>query len=76
MVALRGNSLFDYVREFHHQTVLSFPKASRLIVTLPVLYIIAFYRFMRNNRTVRGGQSAIGILRKAGQRSSLVKKLL
>ncbi|MBR1477203.1 MAG: nucleotidyltransferase family protein [Lachnospiraceae bacterium] len=75
MVALKGDGILDYIREFHHQTILSFPKAGRTIIALPVLYVIVLYRFLRNNRTVRGGQSALGILKSAGERSRLARKL-
>lgn len=76
MVALQGTGLKSYITAFHHQTVLSFPKLSHLIFPLPVLYIIVFTRFLKNNKTVRGGQSISGILKKTGQRSKLVKKII
>lgn len=69
---LRGTHFCDYIREFHHQTVLNFPKASRALVTLPVLYIVVFIRFLHNNRTVRR-QSLGAVLRKAKQRTRLVE---
>ena len=72
---LRGTQLRDYIREFHHQTVLSFPRASRIVITLPVLYIVVFIRFMYNNRTVREGQSLKAVLKKAKQRSRLVESM-
>lgn len=71
---LRGTHLVDYIREFHHQTVLSFPKASRAVITLPVLYIVVFIRFIYNNRTVRG-QSLKSVLSKAKQRTKLVESM-
>ena len=76
MVALRGDGFFDYVREFHHQTVLAFPKLSKTIVLLPGLYLIVLVRFLKNNKTRRGGQSAAAILKDAGRRGRLTKKLL
>lgn len=71
---MRGTHLRDYFREFHHQTALSFPKASRLVITLPVLYLLVLIRFMYNNRTVRG-QSLWSVLNKAKQRSRLVEHM-
>lgn len=71
---LRGTHLGDYIREFHHQTVLGFPRASRMVITLPVLYIIVFIRFIYNNHTVRG-QSLKAVLKKAKQRTRLVESM-
>lgn len=72
---LRGTHLRDYIREFHHQTVLNFPKTSRMVITLPVLYIIVFIRFMYNNHTVREGQSLKAVLKTAKQRTRLVESM-
>lgn len=71
---LRGTHLGDYIREFHHQTVLSFPRTSRVVITLPVLYMVVFVRFIYNNRTVRG-QSLKSVLGKAKQRTRLVESM-
>lgn len=71
---LRGTHLSDYIREFHHQTVLSFPRASRMVITLPVLYIVVFIRFIYHNHTVRG-QSLKAVLKKAKQRTRLVESM-
>ena len=40
MVALRGNGIFDYVREFHHQMKLRFPRGSRNVLLWPVLWLL------------------------------------
>lgn len=76
MLAFMDTGFLSYIRAFHHQTTISYPKASRLIVPLPVLYIIVFVRFLYNNKTLRGGQSVLGILKKTNQRSHLVKHVL
>ena len=76
MVALQDTGLKSYITAFHHQTALAFPRASRLIFPLPVLYVIVFARFLKNNKTVRGGQSIHGILKSTEKRSRLVKKIL
>lgn len=76
MVALQDTGVKSYITAFHHQTVLAFPKASLLIFPLPVLYLIVFARFLKNNKTVRGGQSIRGILLNTEKRSKLVKKIL
>ena len=72
MVALRGNGLFDYVREFHHQMHLNFPKAGKVFIIWPVLWTITLIRFLRNNRKVRSVSSK-ELLESAGKRGKLVK---
>lgn len=74
MVTLRGNRLWDYVREFHHQTCLNFPKVSRCFICWPVLWIITLVRFLRNNRKIRK-TSGLAILKKAGQRGKLIENM-
>lgn len=74
MVALRGNGLFDYVREFHHQMHLNFPKAGRCFLFWPALWTITLVRFLRNNRKVRGVSSK-ELFSSAGKRGKLVKSL-
>jgi len=74
MVALRGNGIFDYVREFHHQMHLNFPKAGKIFLFWPVLWIITLVRFLRNNRKVRGVSSK-DLLKSAGKRAKHVKGL-
>ncbi len=74
MVALRGNGLFDYIREFHHQMHLNFPKGGNCLLLWPVLWAITLIRFLRNNRKIRK-TSAAAILRKAGQRGRLMKQM-
>ncbi len=74
MVALRGTKLSDFAREFHHQTCLNFPKASKAVVILPGLWAITLWRFLRNNRRIRR-VSTYSILKNARSRSKLIKKL-
>lgn len=75
MVALRGNGFADYVREFHHQTVLTFPKASALIFPLPVLYPIVFFRFLYHAKTGENRRKVSGVIKSAASRGQLVKSL-
>lgn len=72
MVALRGNGLFDYVREFHHQMHLNFPKAGKVFLLWPVLWTITLVRFLRNNKKVRSVSSK-ELFESAGKRGKLVK---
>jgi len=75
MVVMRGTGLFDYVREFHHQMRLNFPKAGRCIFFWPVLWCITLIRFIRNNRRIRQVSTA-NVLKEAARRSRLMEKIL
>lgn len=74
MVTLRGNTIKDYIREFHHQMQLNFPKAGKIWLCWPVLWVVTLCRFLYNNRRVRK-TSTWKIMRKAGQRSRKMKKI-
>ena len=74
MVMMQGSSLTDYIREFHHQMHLNYPKAGRILVCWPALWIMTLIRFLRNNRKLRN-VSTIKVLKKAGSRSKLMEKL-
>lgn len=70
MVALRGNKVSDYMREFHHQMCLNFPRGSRVVPCWPFLWLITLGRFVRNNRKVRN-TSGRAILQEAGRRGKI-----
>ena len=74
MVTLRSNSLGAYVREFHHQMRLNFPKAGRYFPLWPGLWIVTLVRFLHNNRRIRG-VTARAVLKKAGQRSRVMEQI-
>ena len=74
MVALRGNGIADYVREFHHQMKLNYPDAGKVIPLWPVLWGMTFIRFMINNRKIRN-ISLSSVMKSAGKRGKMVKKL-
>lgn len=74
MVALRGTSPMDYIREFHHAMHLNFPKAGKVFLFWPALWGVTLFRFLRNNRRVRGVTTA-KIIKKAGARSGRMKQL-
>lgn len=74
MVTLRGNHLSDYIREFHHQTMLTYKKAGRFPILYPLLWICMFFGFLHRNRTLRG-VSSVQVLKNAGKRSKLVEKM-
>lgn len=71
MVVMRSTGLDAYVREFHHQMNLNFPRAGKVIPLWPVLWIVTFFWFLRNNRVVRGVSTG-EILRKARERSRVM----
>lgn len=74
MVGMDGNSLLAYIKEFHHQMHINFPKAGRVILIWPVLWLATLIRFLNNNKIFnRAPVSAI--MKKAGNRGRLVKKL-
>ena len=74
MVAIRGDGVFDYIREFHHQMHLNFPRAGKCFLLWPVLWIITLIRFLNNNKKVRSVSSR-EIFEKAGKRGRLVKSM-
>ncbi len=74
MVALRGSRLSDYLREFHHQTLLTYREASRRPLLLPFYWMRMLTGFLHRNRKLRGVSSA-AVLKKAAQRGKLVEKM-
>lgn len=74
MVVMRGNSFADYAREFHHQMKLNNPNNSRYILLWPYLWIKTLVVFWSNNHKLRG-VSSLDIMKKAGERSKIVKKM-
>lgn len=74
MVAIRGTKPTDYMREFHHQVKLTYPKASKYVLCLPVLWGMMLVGFFYRNRTLRK-VSSIAILKKAGKRSKMINQL-
>lgn len=74
MVVMRGTGLTDYIREFHHQMRLTYPKAGRCALLWPVLWCMTFVGFVYRNRTLRK-VSTKEIIKKAKRRSELVEGL-
>jgi len=74
MVMVRGSGIGGYVREFHHQMCLNFPKAGKIFILWPYLWVYTLARFLNNNRKLRKVSSK-AILSKAKQRSRLMKQL-
>ena len=74
MVVLRGTGLMDYAREFHHQMKLNYPKAGKIMVLYPVLWIMTLCGFLYRNRTLRK-VSGRQILKKAKKRRQLTEQM-
>ena len=74
MVGMDGDSWTAYVREFHHQMHINFPKAGRWIILWPVLWAATLIRFLRNNRKLHRAPLT-EIMKKAGKRGQLVSRL-
>ena len=70
MVVLRGTGILDYVREFHHQMHLNFPRAGRWPLLWPGLWGVTLVRFLRNNRRYRK-TSLFRVLQTTKERSKL-----
>ncbi len=71
MVVMRGTGLSDYIREFHHQMHLNYPKAGRCLLLWPLLWTTTLVRFIRNNRKLRK-TSTKSILMETARRSRLM----
>ena len=54
MVAMRGTGISAYIREFHHQMHLNYPKAGSVFLLWPILWGMTLFRFLHNNHAVRG----------------------
>ena len=74
MVALRGNGLPDYIREFHHQMKLNYPKESSNVLLWPSLWIATLVIFLENNKKIRN-ISLREVMDSAGKRGKMNAKL-
>lgn len=74
MVGMDGGSLKAYVKEFHYRMHINFPKMGKVILLWPVLWIVTLSRFLINNKKLNRAP-VLAIMKKAGNRGKLVKKL-
>lgn len=74
MVVLRGTKITDYMREFHHQMKLTYPRAGRYVPFYPFLWVMTLTGFLYRNRKLRNVSGA-AILKKAGKRSRLTAQM-
>ena len=74
MVVLRDRGLRGYIREFHHQMRLNFPRAGKCFLLFPALWLATLVRFLRNNWKVRE-VSLKQVLKTADRRSHQMELL-
>ncbi|MBP5494141.1 MAG: nucleotidyltransferase family protein [Lachnospiraceae bacterium] len=74
MAVMNSTGLGGYFKEFHHQMKLSFPKASKVFIIIPVLWVITLFRFLRNNKKVRN-TTAREIFKNSSERSKMAMEL-
>ncbi len=74
MVMMKGTGPADYIREFHHQMHLNYPRWGKNPLFWPALWVLTFARFVQNNRRLRHVRT-FSVLRAAGERSRRMKKL-
>lgn len=74
MVMTAGADVISFLKEFHHQMRLNFPKAGNCFFLWPVLWCITLARFLHNNRKIRN-VSTRQVIREAKRRSVLMKKM-
>ena len=74
IVGMDGDSCTAYVREFHHQMHINFPKAGKIVFLWPVLWTATLVRFLRNNKRLNRAPIS-AIMKKAGKRGQLVSRL-
>lgn len=74
MVVLPGTGPGAYFCEFHYQMKIRYPRAGKVFLLWPVLWGMTLFHFVRNNKKLRR-VSSCGIIRKAGMRSRILKKI-
>ena len=74
LVTMTGTGIGAYIREFHHQMHINFPKLGKCFLFWPVLWMITLIRFLINNHRVRK-TSVWAVLREAGRRNRLIEQL-
>ena len=75
MVGMDGNSFTAYVKEFHHQMHINFPRAGSVILLWPFLWLATLIRFLINNKKLNRAP-VWAIMKKAGNRGKLVRRLM
>lgn len=74
VVNLSSNSFAGLFGQFHLQTKENFPKASKIFITWPVIWIATLVIFMKNNSKIRK-KSTLSVIRTAYMRGKVSNKL-
>lgn len=74
LVVLQGTGIGAYIKEFHHQMKMNYPKAGKVWILWPVLWVCTLVRFVTNNHKLRR-TSSWNILKKTHERSHKIKGL-
>lgn len=74
MVSLKGDGIFDYIKEFHHQMRIYYLRAGKCILLWPFLWSATLLRFLNNNRKLNRGLTR-DILKNAGNRGKIIKNM-
>lgn len=75
MVGMDGNSLVAYVKEFHHQMYINFPRVGKMVLFWPVLWFATLIRFLKNNKKLNCAP-VLAIMKNAGKRGELVRRIM
>lgn len=75
MVGMDGSGILAYIKEFHHQMRINFPKAGKIFLFWPVLWTATLIRFLNNNKKYNRAPVS-EIMKKAGSRGKLIKKII
>ena len=74
LVVLQGTGWWEYVKEFHHQMKMNYPKWAKVWIFWPVLWICTLVQFIKNNHNIRR-TSSWQVLKKTHERSQRIKEL-
>lgn len=74
LILLEKTDPFAYVKEFHHQMKMNYPKVQNYVILWPFLWAGTLCRFLANNRKLRKTTSW-KILKKTHERSSKIRDL-
>ncbi len=74
LILLEKTGPFAYLKEFHHQMKMNYPKAQNCFILWPALWAGTLWRFLTNNHKIRKTTSW-KILKKTHERSSKIRDL-
>lgn len=74
MVVMNDKGIAGYIKTFWKQVKVNYPKYSKVIALWPILCVMTFIKFTRNNKRLNR-PSILKILRKADDRSKIITEL-